>query len=188
MIDTRINAVGQLQQTELDATFATRAVEDLVLKGYTVQPSSLPLALLVGLQEQVYSLSSDDFEHAGIGRARDYHRNQFVRSDDVCWMTGESAVGAAWLDWCEQLRLELNRQLFLGLFSFESHYAWYRAGAYYKRHYDAFRGQTNRVLSLVSYLNSDWALDDGGELILYESDADKAGLRVTPLLVQRYCF
>jgi len=181
MIDTRINAVGQLQQTELDATFATRAVEDLVLKGYTVQPSSLPLALLVGLQEQVYSLSSDDFEHAGIGRARDYHRNQFVRSDDVCWMTGESAVGAAWLDWCEQLRLELNRQLFLGLFSFESHYAWYRAGAYYKRHYDAFRGQANRVLSLVSYLNSDWALDDGGELILYESDADKAGLRVTPL-------
>jgi|SRR6056300_314678 len=181
MIDTLINAVGQLQQTELDATFATRAVEDLVLKGYTVQPSSLPPALLVGLQEQVYSLSSDDFEHAGIGRARDYHRNQFVRSDDVCWMTGESEVGAAWLDWCEQLRLELNRQLFLGLFSFESHYAWYRAGAYYKRHYDAFRGQTNRVLSLVSYLNSDWALDDGGELILYESDADKEGLRVTPL-------
>jgi SM-20-related protein len=181
MIDTLINELGQLEQTDFDATFATRAVEDLVLKGYTVQPSSLPLALLVGLQEQVYSLSSDDFERAGIGRARDYHRNQFVRSDDVCWMTGESAVGAAWLDWCEQLRLELNRQLFLGLFSFESHYARYRAGAYYKRHYDAFRGQTNRVLSLVSYLNSDWALDDGGELILYESDADKEGLRVTPL-------
>ena len=182
MIDTFSHETIQSVQAEaLDQSFANRVVEDLVLKGYTVQPNSLPSSLLAALQMQVLSLSSDEFARAGIGRAHNYHQNQFVRSDDVCWMTGESAEGSAWLSWCEALRLELNRQLFLGLFSFESHYAWYRAGAYYKRHYDAFRGEANRVLSLVTYLNSDWARDDGGELILYESDTDREGLCITPL-------
>jgi SM-20-related protein len=75
----------------------------------------------------------------------------------------------------------LNQRLFLGLFSFESHYAHYAPGAYYKRHYDAFRGEANRVLSVVCYLNPNWSASDGGELVLYRDEQDREGLKVVPL-------
>lgn len=155
--------------------------DDLQNQGYSIQPSCLPADILTALQTQVVTLDKSEFFRAGIGRKSQHHTNDFVRSDEVCWMTGETPPGAAWLGWAEALRIAINRRLFMGLFSFESHYAWYRAGAYYKRHYDAFRGQTNRVLSVVAYLNSDWAADDGGELVLYKNAEDREGLRVTPL-------
>ena len=56
----------------------------------------------------------------------------------------------------------------LGLFTFESHFAHYAPGAFYKTHLDAFRGQANRILSVVLYLNPDWADDEGGEMVLYQ--------------------
>ena len=155
--------------------------DDLQHQGYSIQPACLPVDILTALQEQVRTLDANEFFRAGIGRNTQHHTNDFVRSDKVCWMTGETPTGKAWLDWAEALRVAINRRLFMGLFSFESHYAWYHAGAYYKRHYDAFRGQTNRVLSVVVYLNSDWAADDGGELVLYKDAEDREGLRVTPL-------
>lgn len=160
---------------------AERICDDLEQQGYSIQPSCLPPEVLAALQTQVMSLDDGAFFRAGIGRHAQHHTNDFVRSDEVCWMTGETPPGAAWLAWAEVLRTAINRRLFMGLFSFESHYARYRAGAYYKRHYDAFRGQTNRVLSLVVYLNSDWGIDDGGELVLYQNAEDRQGLRVTPL-------
>lgn len=55
----------------------------------------------------------------------------------------------------------------LGLFSFESHFAHYAPGAFYKTHVDAFKGQANRVLSVVYYLNEAWGAKDGGEMVLY---------------------
>jgi len=160
---------------------AERICDDLQHQGYSIQPACLPVDILAALQEQVRTLDASEFFRAGIGRNTKHHTNDFVRSDKVCWMTGETRTGKAWLDWAEALRIAINRRLFMGLFSFESHYAWYQAGAYYKRHYDAFRGQTNRVLSVVVYLNSDWAADDGGELVLYKDAEDRNGLRVTPL-------
>ncbi|MEQ3446267.1 2OG-Fe(II) oxygenase [Pseudoalteromonas sp. XMcav2-N-2] len=69
----------------------------------------------------------------------------------------------------------------MGLFSFESHFAHYASGSYYKRHYDAFRGETNRVLSLVTYLNPGWGHNDGGEMVLYQDDHDLEGIKVVPL-------
>jgi len=68
----------------------------------------------------------------------------------------------------------------MGLFSFESHFACYDVGAYYKRHVDAFIGQSNRALSLVAYLNEQWQESDGGELVLYTSEDDATGFTVRP--------
>lgn len=78
------------------------------------------------------------------------------------------------------MQVYLNRRLFLGLFSFESHFAHYSPGDFYKKHYDAFRGGANRILSIVVYLNHGWQPDDGGELVLYLDDKDREGIKVTP--------
>jgi len=64
--------------------------------------------------------------------------------------------------------------------SCESRCAHYVPGDYYRRHYDALNGDTNRILSLMVFLNPDWAHGDGGELVLYRDAYDQEGLNVTP--------
>lgn len=162
-----------------DGVFA-RIAADIRQQGYSIQPQALPLALAQALSQHLQELGDSAFRQAGIGRQQDFMRNQFVRTDEICWITGESTAGQHWLDWAARLQQFLNRQLLLGLFSFESHFAHYAPGDFYKRHLDAFRGEANRVLSLVVYLNPGWTPDNGGELVLYRDETDSDGIKVTP--------
>ncbi|HYJ20383.1 MAG TPA: 2OG-Fe(II) oxygenase, partial [Burkholderiales bacterium] len=67
----------------------------------------------------------------------------------------------------EQMRLKLNRDLQVGLFEFECHFARYKPGAFYRKHLDQFSRDSRRRLSSILYLNQDWRDADGGELRLY---------------------
>ncbi|WP_188149593.1 2OG-Fe(II) oxygenase [Teredinibacter waterburyi] len=162
-----------------DELFA-RIADNLLVQGYSVNPLALPIELAAELQQHLCVLSAEKFKAAGVGRESEHMRNRFVRSDEICWITGESEVGRQWLAWAEQLQTYLNRRLLLGLFSFESHFAHYSPGDYYKRHLDSFKGAANRVLSVVAYLNNTWLPDEGGELVLYKDERDLVGLKVTP--------
>jgi SM-20-related protein len=73
----------------------------------------------------------------------------------------------ALFDALENMRAGLNRTMFLGLFSFEGHYALYPPGTLYRRHRDRFRDDDARVLSCVLYLNEAWSAADGGALRIY---------------------
>lgn len=159
-----------------------RVAVDLQSNGYAICPNALPESLGADICEQLFELDTSDFTAAGIGRRYQHMRNEFVRTDRICWITGETPTSKRWLDWAERLQVYLNRRLFMGLFSFESHLAHYGAGDFYKRHYDAFQNQRNRVLSMVVYLNPSWGPDDGGELVLYRDDGDQEGIKVTPLM------
>ena len=160
--------------------FFERIARDLQEKGFSINPCALPVALAEDLAAHLQNMPEFKFEQAGIGRDQAHSLNNFVRSDEISWITGESEAGQRWLSWTGKLQQYLNRRLFLGLFSFESHFAHYSPGDFYKRHYDAFRGQANRVLSVVVYLNRAWQPDDGGELVLYLDDKDQQGIKVTP--------
>lgn len=168
--------------SSFDETLFARIANDIEQSGYSIVPAALPADLIESLYVHSQKLQADQFVRAGIGRADDYIKNEFVRTDEICWINGESAAGENWLHWTSQLQHFLNRRLFLGLFSFESHFAHYKPGDYYKRHLDAFKGEANRVLSLVVYLNPGWTVADDGELVLYQNDEDKVGIKVTPLL------
>ena len=148
--------------------------------GYCILPKALPQDLCNVLMKSARTSTERQYRHAGIGRADQHQKNESIRSDEIDWIDDGSPAGEAWLDWCSQLQLALNQRLFLGLFSFESHFAHYAPGRFYGRHLDAFKGRTNRVLSLVTYLNEDWHPSDGGELVLYQDDEDDTGLRVVP--------
>jgi len=162
-----------------DALFATIA-DDLANSGYSIQPNSLPQPLLDQLSNHVRTISAADFKKAGIGRDSEHHLNQVVRSDDICWINGATNAEQAWLDWAADLQSFLNRHLFLGLFSVESHFAHYAPGDCYKKHRDAFRGEANRVLSLVVYLNQGWCAEDDGELVIYCDESAQKQLKVRP--------
>ncbi|MBL4608263.1 MAG: 2OG-Fe(II) oxygenase [Pseudomonadales bacterium] len=159
-----------------------RIAQDLQTKGYSINPSALPLDLAGSLSTHIQQLAANKFNPAGIGRKQAHKLSDVVRSDKICWITDETTVGGDWLNWTSELQQFLNRRLFMGLFSFESHFAHYAPGDFYKKHLDAFKGDANRVLSLVVYLNHNWSEEDGGELVMYVDEHDETGFKVNPYL------
>lgn len=148
-----------------------RIAEAVGERGYTLIDAALPIALVDALFAEATGLDDATLSRAGIGRETAHQMNRFVRGDETCWLDPARPATGGLLAWMEQLRLAVNRRLFLGLFDYEAHFARYAPGAFYRRHRDAFAdGTTNRVLSTVLYLNPHWGPADGGELVLYGDD------------------
>ena len=177
----------QPQAPVLDQKLSGQLADALRSTGYAAIQDAVPPGLLQALVGQVNRQPVRDFDRAGIGRETDHQLNSSVRRDCIRWIEGETPAEKSWLAWTAQLRLELNRELLLGLFSFESHFAHYAPGAFYRKHLDSFREPgpnvviSQRALSLVTYLNPDWGSDDGGELLIYGTDGESVVQRVTPL-------
>jgi SM-20-related protein len=109
-----------------------------------------------------------EFKPARVGRVGGSQRFEHIRGDQTCWLQEPLyPVERQVLDALEAVRLELNRELQLGLFDFELHYAWYPIGGAYTRHIDQPRGSDSRRISLVLYLNEIWEDADGGQLRLH---------------------
>ena len=142
----------------------TRGLEQ---HGFAVQPDGLPADVALALTAYASSTGAGDYHAATVGRGADRQRNRFVRRDLIHWIDERNPALAPWRAWTESLRADLNRKLFLGLFSFESHLAHYRPGDFYRTHVDAFKGEANRIVSLACYLNDGWTAGDGGELVLH---------------------
>lgn len=124
----------------------------LATLGYVVLADCLPVALSEALRQRI-NPALDSFQPAGIGRGRQHTLAAAIRTDTLRWLLPDSPAESAYLAWMEQLRLGLNRRLFMGLFDYEAHFAVYAAGGHYHKHLDAFQGDTNRVLTTVFYLN-----------------------------------
>jgi len=128
-----------------------------------------------------------DFSPARVGSRADAQRREDIRGDFTCWLR-EPLFPAerSLLNRLEELRLELNREATLGLFELELHYARYPPGAGYAPHVDQPLGTTQRQVSLVLYLNTDWQPADGGMLRLHETD-DRT-LDIEPVGGRLVCF
>lgn len=149
---------------------------DIVDKGYSISHYALPKELTTLLLQHITSLPKENYKQAGIGRAEEYAISDFIRTDEISWISSNSKATCAWIKWTTSLRSHLNRRLFLGLFSFESHFSHYTKGDFYKKHKDAFKGENNRVISVVVYLNKNWFVSDGGELVIYDSQLSTASI------------
>jgi SM-20-related protein len=128
-----------------------------------------------------------EFAAARVGAPGKLQLDAAVRGDRICWL-GEPLrpEEQALLLEFERLRLQLNRDLFLGLFDLEVHYAWYAPGAGYARHVDQPRGHGDRRVSLILYLNENWDESAGGELQLF--DASGGCRYVEPIAGRLVCF
>lgn len=153
----------------------------LATVGYSIIPNALPLATTHQLFNFTQSIDTRSYSRAGIGRDQIFQHNPLVRKDRILWLDEQDTAANAYLDWMNELRLGLNQRLFLGLFDYECHYAWYPRGAFYKRHMDAFKGGRNRILSTVFYLNPQWTEVDEGELVIYANDSDLVLAKVAPV-------
>ena len=166
-----------IARPEPQSTLFERIADALVSRGSAILPASLPADVAADLQARLDALDETAFRPAAIGRGRDTQKNRFVRNNRISWLD-DSDRERAWDRWTESLRCHLNRELYLGLFSFESHFTRYDEGDFYRRHGDSLRGERNRVLSGVTFMNSGWLPDQGGELVLYHDDGSST--LVTP--------
>ena len=139
---------------------------DLETVGYAIIADCLPIALGVALCGRVIMVASE-CKRAGVGRGKDHVLDGLIRTDGIRWLHTDDLAETAYLAWMEQLRLGLNRRLFLGLFDYESHFAVYETGGGYRKHLDAFQGTSNRLLSTVFYLNPNWLPEHCGELLIH---------------------
>jgi SM-20-related protein len=165
----------------LDEQLIDEIAEALQQCGYIQLMDFLPAWLGAQLAQESQRLSSISFKPAGIGRQNNQQLNTQIRTDTTLWLDGESVPQQVYLQCMEQLRVGLNRRLFMGLFDFECHFSHYAEGDFYRRHLDAFKGRSNRILSTVFYLNADWNKNDGGELLLYADEQTSPLLTVPPL-------
>jgi SM-20-related protein len=129
------------------------------------------------------------FRGAKIGLNQELQKNNAIRTDEIFWLDGDETNPAihAFLAQMHQLAQKLNQELFLGLTEFETHFAVYQPGTYYKKHIDQFTAQKTRKISCVYYLNKDWQAEFGGELKLYNRE-DQLIQNILPQENRFICF
>lgn len=143
---------------------------ELAATGYVIVPDFLPRPAGEALVTEIATLWHDGtYRAAAVGRGGEKQVRAEIRSDHVRWLEPTDLTTAQSGYWTamEELRLVLNRELFLGLFDLEAHLACFPAGAHYKAHLDRHRESEARLVSAIVYLNPDWTADDGGELRIY---------------------
>jgi len=153
-----------------------RASESFSAEGWLTLPDFVDAETIAALRNECRQLvETGMFREAAVGNNADRKIRPDIRSDQIFWLEAEGNEGRQrCLARFEQLRLALNRELQLGLFEFECHYSRYAPGAYYRKHYDRFRGDARRILSSVLYLNDGWENGDGGALRLFLGDGENA--------------
>ena len=99
-------------------------------------------------------------------------KTQKIRGDKTCWIDSKTKNTAEmeFLDMIAQFTGHLNKTCFTGINSCEFHYALYEEGTGYIRHKDQFKNDYNRKYSMMTYLNENWVVTDGGQLVIHHDD------------------
>jgi SM-20-related protein len=147
-------------------------VDDLATQGWSQQKLFIPQSLTLALADECHRRAKQGaLAPAGVGRGEALQVSEGIRGDHIQWLDpGQVECCDQYLALCDELRLVLNRSLFLGLEDYESHFALYPPGAFYQKHLDRFRDDDRRAVSAVLYLNPDWQAEQGGALRLYLAD------------------
>lgn len=138
-------------------------------QGYAVVDNFLPSASIEALATQARTLHHQGETRRAMTGKTGGEKPDNIRGDFIHWVddTNPGATQQQYLQCMEELRSDLNQNFYLGLFDFEAHFAIYPPGAGYRRHLDQFKGDNQRQVSCVLYLNQDWQADQGGQLRLY---------------------
>ena len=147
-------------------------IDDLAEQGWSLQTHFIAPTLTLELAEECRKRAAAGLlVQAGVGRSALAVISEGLRGDHIQWLdAGQNAACDQYLAVMDAVRQALNQALYLGLEDFESHFALYPPGAYYKKHLDRFRDDDRRAVSVVFYLNEDWRAEEGGALRLHLAD------------------
>ncbi|EXF91968.1 2OG-Fe(II) oxygenase [Pseudomonas fluorescens HK44] len=156
-------------QIPSDHPLLLRIVDDLATHGWSQQNIFLPQALTRELAAECRKRAAEgELAPAAVGRGPFSEIREGIRGDHIQWLEpGQDEACDSYLGLMDSLREAMNRGLFLGLEDFESHFALYPSGAFYRKHVDRFRDDDRRMVSAVIYLNDGWLPEHGGQLRMY---------------------
>ncbi|BBP42270.1 2OG-Fe(II) oxygenase [Thiosulfativibrio zosterae] len=164
-------------------------LDALVEQGWFEWPNAVDEDLCLELLAEVESLDEEgELRRAGIGRGDALQLNKDIRRDQIKWLDNSTPPQQRYLKHMANLQCQLNRALFLGLFEYESHFALYKKGDFYKKHLDSFRGKANRMVTTVLYLNPDWQAEWGGQLVIYNEDSSQKLATINPRIGKMVVF
>lgn len=164
-------------------------VDGLAEHNYAVVDQFLPEDLTRQLLEALLHLREEgELKKAGIGKQQNFQVDKSIRGDYIKWIDPETSqqVTHVFLEKIEVMMQHLNRTCYLGLKNYESHFAVYPPGTFYKRHADRFQQNPHRIITFVYYLNPGWTEEDGGILRLYLSSGQTKD--IVPVAGRLACF
>lgn len=126
--------------------------------------------------------SKDSFNPARIGKGPDTAINSEIRSDHIFWINDWNAT-VELLEYEKFLSNVMSfcrENFYLPLKRFESHFALYENGSFYKKHLDCHKNSPHRLITAVLYL-SEFKENNGGQLVIYPTDNSNAPVKVNPV-------
>lgn len=146
-------------------------VRDIKDKGWSFQRNILTAHDMSGISE-FFRTHRPEFEAAKIGKGQTRQRDESIRGDYTFWIDplNPPAEFARAMQILEELKKNLNREIFLGAKEYECHLAYYPPGTFYQKHVDRFNNDSSRVFTFIFYVHDNWQPGDGGELILYTDE------------------
>ena len=145
-------------------------IQGIAENGFAVIEHFLPPATIATLASEAKKLQEiGEMHRAGTGQNSAAKPDDSIRGDFIHWLDEAeiSPTQQEYLRRMEELRENLNRNFYLGLFDIESHFAIYPPGAIYRKHLDQFQENNHRQVSCILYLNETWQHENGGQLRLY---------------------
>ena len=146
-------------------------INDLIEKDFSFTDKMFPKDLLSNLLVNLnIKLENRQMKAAGIGNKFVYQRNLEVRGDVISWLdnNGSDVHELEFFKIVDDFISYLNSTCYSGINDSEFHYAVYDEGSFYKKHIDQFKSDFGRKYSMVTYLNENWNILDGGELMIYD--------------------
>jgi len=163
-----------VETEDFDSIASDALIASLAEQGYAVADRLFDPALITALAGELGAMEgAGTLASAGVGRAAGLRRDGDIRRAAIRWFDGGTEAERRFLGIAEQLRIAINRRLFLGLFDFECNFIAYPTGGFYGRHLDSLAGARNRVVSLVVYLDPGWQAADGGALRVWTAPDDE---------------
>jgi SM-20-related protein len=139
-------------------------------------------------QKLVSELNSRALRMAKIGKGSNEQNNIEIRNDSLFWFSETSPCLAQneYLEEMNKLMGIINQELYLGLKQFEGHFARYDQGGFYKKHLDQFKGNNERLISVIAYLNTP---PEGGQLRIYSrNNPEIIEIDISPKAGSLVCF
>lgn len=139
-------------------------------------------------QNLIIELNTLPLRASEVGKGYGKQNNPSVRNDSLFWLdeTSNGGAQAKYLEEMNKLMEIINRELYLGLKQFEGHFSRYDHGGFYKKHLDQFIGNNERLVSVITYLNTP---EEGGQLRIYSrDDQEKMEVDIAPKAGSLVCF
>jgi SM-20-related protein len=153
----------------------SKILDELSEKSWSACPDFFNRKFTLALMDESKNqLQEGLFHAAAIGKLSGQRVKEDVRGDNILWFDENKLTDlqTEFMSGMTDFQDILNSEFHLGINEMEFHFAVYPIDSFYKKHLDQFKdkGNSNRVISCILYLNDQWLESDGGQLRIHSRD------------------